>query len=61
MAKAQWVQHKGRVEGDLTLRSHFEVGAVVDRSRRVPGDARMAVHVVVVREEVPAERPGVLE
>jgi hypothetical protein len=61
MAKSQRVGVKSVVEGRLTLGSHFVVRAVVDRGRRVQGDARMAVHVVVVREEVHAERSRVLE
>jgi Ethanolamine utilization protein EutJ (predicted chaperonin) len=52
---------EGDVQSRLALGADFGSGAVVDRRRGVQADARMTVDVVVVFEEVSAERPGVLD
>ncbi len=51
----------GGVEGRGPLGSDLGGGAVVDRGRSVQSDAGMAVDVVVVLEELGAERAGVLD
>ncbi len=58
MAKAQWVLFECGVEGLLALDTDLVVSAVMHRGRGVHHDSRVAVLVVVVREEHLAERAG---